>query len=109
MVFKGAKREVDSLNKEYKNCVIASSVNAWMDTRLTKVLINGVLGSFSFRRCHLIWDSYDCHTEGSVKLSLHSKNIDIIIIPSGCKKFIKAPDVCWNKPFKVLATEMYGQ
>lgn len=109
IVFKGAKREVDSLNKEFKNCIIASSANAWMNTELTNVWVNQVLGSFSFRRRHLIWDSYDCHTEGSVKASLHAKKIDTTIVPGGCTKYIQAPDVCWNKPFKAIATEMYDQ
>ena len=36
IVFKGAKREVEQLQKEYKNkCFIATSTNGWMDTDLT--------------------------------------------------------------------------
>ena len=27
-------------------------------------------------------------------------NVDSIIIPGGCTKYIQAPDVCWNKSFK---------
>ena len=108
IVFKGAKRETDAMDKEYKNCVIASSANAWMDTNLINVWVDKVLGSFSFRRRHLILDSYECHTEGSVKAPLHYKKIDTTIVPVGTK-YIQAPDVCWNKPFKVLATEMYDQ
>ena len=103
IVFKGA------MNKEFNNCVIASSANAWMDTNLTNVWVDKVLGAFSFRRRHLIWDSYECHTEGSVQASLHTKKIDTTIIPGGCTKYIQAPDVCWNKPFKANATEMYDQ
>ena len=35
ILFKGAKRESDALNKELKNrCVIASSVSGWLDTKL---------------------------------------------------------------------------
>ena len=66
-MFKGGKQEADSLNKKHKSCVIASSVNTWVNTRLTEVLVNGILESFPFRRCYIIWDLYDCHTEGSVK------------------------------------------
>ena len=32
-----------------------------------------------------------------------------MIIPGGCTKYIQAPDVCWNKPFKVRMTELYDQ
>ena len=43
------------------------------------------------------------------KSSLHAKKIDVSIVPRGCTKYIQTPDVSWNKPFKVLATEKYGQ
>ena len=33
-------------------------------------------------------------------------NIDNVIIPGGCIKYIQASDVCWNKPFKVRMTEL---
>ena len=36
VVFKGAKRKVEQLQKEYKNkCFMATSTNGWMDTDLT--------------------------------------------------------------------------
>ena len=36
IVFKGAKREVETMNKEYRNkCVVATSANGWMNTDLT--------------------------------------------------------------------------
>ena len=45
IVFKGAKREVEQLQKEYKNkCFIATSTNGWMDTDLTLSWVNTVLG-----------------------------------------------------------------
>ncbi len=28
-------------------------------------------------------------------------------MPGGCTKFVQAPDVCWNKPFKAKITEYY--
>ena len=36
-------------------------------------------------------------------------NVDSVIISGGCKKYIQAPDVCWNKPFKARMTELYNQ
>ena len=40
----------------------------------------------------------------SVKKDLKEMNVDSVIIPGGCTKYIQAPDVCWNKPFKVRMT-----
>ena len=109
IVFKGAKREVAALDKEFKGCHIASSPNAWMNTELTHEWINKVLGTFSFTQRYLVWDSYECHIEDSVKSSLKAKKIDVSIIPGGCTKYIQAPDMSWNKPFKAYATEMYDK
>ena len=36
-------------------------------------------------------------------------NVDSVIISGGCTKYIQAPDVCWNKPFKARMTELYDQ
>ena len=108
VVIKGAKREVAALNQEFKGrAVVATSANAWMDSELTIVWINSVLGSFSFNRRLLAWDSYECHIEDTVTEALTSKKIDHIIVPGGCTKYIQAPDVSWNKPFKSSCTEKY--
>ena len=54
----GAKREVAALNEEFKGrAVVATSANVCMDCELTIVWINSVLGSFSFNRRLLAWDS----------------------------------------------------
>ena len=31
-----------------------------------------------------------------VQASLKAKNIDIVLIPGGCTKYIQAPDVTWE-------------
>ena len=36
-------------------------------------------------------------------------NVNSVTIPGGCTKYIQAPDVCWNKPFKARMTELYDQ
>ena len=54
VVFKGAKREVSALSQEFKHkAVVATSDNAWMNTKLTQVWINSVLGAFSLNRGQL--------------------------------------------------------
>lgn len=102
IVFKQAKRQ------EFKSqAYIAGSVNAWMTTELTNEWVNHILGLFAFGRHQLAWDSYECHMEDSVVQSLHSKKINVVIVPGGCTRYIQAPDVLWNKPFKAACTEEY--
>ena len=109
IVFKGAKREVAALHQEFKSqAYIASSSNPWMNTELTDQWVNYVLGSFPFNRLILAWDSYECHIEDSVIKSLNAKKVNTVIVPGGCTKYIQAPDVLWNKPFKEACTEKYA-
>ena len=42
-----------------------------------------------------------------VQKSLKNKNI--VFVPGGCTKYIQAPDVSWNKPFKAYCTERYDE
>ena len=108
IVFKGAKRKVAALHREFKSqAYIARSSNAWMNTELTNQWVNYVMGSFTLTRRILTWDSYECHIGDSVIKSLNAKKVDIVIVPGGggCTKYIQAPDVLWNKPFKEACTE----
>ena len=110
IVFKGAKREVNEMAKEFKSkCIIASSSNGWMNNDLTHNYIDAVLGAFSFRRRLFAWDTYECHLAPSVVQSLHSKHIDVAVVPGGCTKYIQAPDVSWNKPFKASCAAQYDE
>ena len=46
----------------------------------------------------------------SVRKDLKEMNVDhSVIIPAGCTKYVQAPDVCWNKPFKARMTELNDQ
>ena len=36
-------------------------------------------------------------------------NVESVIVPGGCTKYIQASDVCLNKPFKARVTELYDQ
>ena len=108
IVFKDAKKAVQALQKEYKSkCVVASSANGWMDTDLTLTWVREVLGSLSFRKRLLVWDTYKCHLMPVVQASLRAKKIDTGMVPGGCTPHIQAPDVSWNKPFKALCAEKY--
>ena len=109
IVFGGAKRECKALNDEFKNCIVKSSSNAWMNKDLTIQWVEEVLGKFSFQRRLLAWDSFDCHMTANVRSALKKTNTDSVIVPGGCTKYIQAPDVSWNKPFKSIITERYDE
>ena len=95
---------------EFKTkCVVASSMNGCMNEELTVSLVKGVLGNFSFTRRMTAWDSFRCHVLGSVKQELYRGKIDPVIVPRRLKKYIQAPDVSWNKPFKAIVTEKYDE
>ena len=42
-----------------------------------------------------------------VKEALRQAGINIALVPGGCTKYIQAPDVSWNKPFKDLCQIAY--
>ena len=110
VVFRAAKRESKSLDEEFKSrCLGKSSGNAWMNEELTTIWIKRVLGTFSFNRRLLAWDSYECHMTDSVRKDLKKMNVDNVIIPGGCTKYIQPPNVCWNKSFKARMTELHDQ
>jgi len=35
--------------------------------------------------------------------------VDAVVVPGGCTKYIQAPDVSWNKPFKAAVIEKYDE
>ena len=43
----------------------------------------------------------------SVKEVVKTSNSDLVIVPGGCTKYIQAPDICWNKPFKEFIGTKY--
>ena len=45
----------------------------------------------------------------SVRKDLKEMNVDSLIIPGGCTKYIQVPGVCWNKPFKARMIVLYDQ
>ena len=48
----------------------------WMDKDLTLLWCNEVIGSFSFHRRLLAWDTYECHLMDVVKECLTKKRVD---------------------------------
>ena len=78
-----------------------------MNEKLTTRYVETVLGKLSFACRLLAWDSFECHIMDSIKKFLKINKMDSVIISGGCTKYLQAPDVSWNKPFKTLLTELY--
>ena len=55
----------------------------------------------------LAWDAFRCHITDSTREELRLSKVDPVIIPGGYTKYIQAPDVSWNKAFKLYITEKY--
>ena len=106
VVFKKGIREVTK-SQETPGIVVRSSVNGWMSDDLTKEWLESVYKKFSFTPRMLVWDSYKCHTSESTKSVISAYNTTMAVIPGGRTKYIQAPDVSWNKPFKAHITQLY--
>ena len=75
-MFKNAIRETKPLNNEFKaRCVIITSSFVWMNNDLTTQCTKKVLGTFSFGRRFLMWDSFECHMDSKVAALLLSSQI----------------------------------
>ena len=110
IVFKGAVKESKLLDAEFKACCrVTSSSNAWMNEELTELWVDNILGSFSFRRRLLSWDTFSCHFTDKIKTKLSKNKVDVALVPGGCTKYIQPPDISWNKPFKQFVTEQYDR
>lgn len=106
IVFKKAVREVKALQAT-KRVVIASSVNGWMNDSLTTDWLDKVYTKLSFKKRLLVWDSYRCHISQNNKSHFRKLNSVMAVVPGGLTKYIQAPDVSWNKPFKQHLTQRY--
>ena len=100
VVFKGGVREVKAMQSS-GGVVVASSKNGWINDNVTADWLHKVVGKFNFGPRLLVWDSYRCHISQATKRELkRGYNITTAVIPGGCTKYIQAPDVVWNQPFK---------
>lgn len=108
IVFKQAIREVKALSTT-KQAIVVSSRNGWMNDELTKDWLDRIYGKFAFAKRALVWDSYRCHISEATKTHFAKFNSKMLVIPGGCTKYIQAPDVSWNKPFKAHLAVSYDK
>lgn len=110
VVFSGGCRKVKELTdkRQLSGNIVSTSKNGWMNDNLTKDYLRRVLSKLYFKRRILVWDAYRCHLSDATKQELKcGYNITTAVIPGGCTKYLQAPDVCWNKPFKAALHDKY--
>lgn len=110
IVFRGADGGVEAMQQQISSAVINMSVNGWMSDTLTADWLRSVVGKSSATPRLLVWDSYRCHIGAATKAELKcGYNITTATIPGGCTKYVQAPDVMWNQPFKKNLHDAYNQ
>ncbi|XP_044043446.1 uncharacterized protein LOC122871912 [Siniperca chuatsi] len=110
IVFRGAAGEAKAPQQQISSAVISTSVNGWMNDALTADWLQSVVGKFNATPRLLVWDSYRCHIGAATKAELkRGYNITTAEIPGGCTKYVQAPDVMWNQPFKRSLHDAYDQ
>ena len=97
---KGQARDIKELKKR-RDINIGCSDNGWCNDDVIREWINCNFSDISFNKRFLIWDAFRGHISDATKQLLKRKKVDQAIIPSGCTGILQAPDVVWNKPFKV--------
>ena len=91
------------------SCAEVSSSNDWINEALTLLYLKRVIGSFSFQKRLLARDNFQAHMTEPVKKSLNEMRISNALILDGGTKYIQAPDVFYNKPFKTCVMEFYDE
>ncbi|XP_067283792.1 uncharacterized protein [Pseudorasbora parva] len=108
IVFKEGIKEVKSM-QNISGVVVATSENGCMSEDLTADWLQRVVGKLNSAPRLLAWDSYRWHISAATKAELkRGYNITTAVIPGGCTKYIQAPDVVWNQPFKASLHESYS-
>ena len=97
---KGKSKDVQEL-KQRRDIMVGLSSNGWANDEIMEEWLNRNFADISFSKRLLIWDSFKAHISDATKQILKRKRIDSAIIPGGCTGILQAPDVVWNKPFKV--------
>ena len=80
-----------------------------MNELFTSCWCNEVLGSFSFSGWLLEWDSFEAHSTDDVKKLLKLSKTETVVVPSGSTKYIQAPELVWNRPFKGRIQELHDE
>uniref|UniRef100_A0A183BK65 HTH CENPB-type domain-containing protein n=1 Tax=Globodera pallida TaxID=36090 RepID=A0A183BK65_GLOPA len=104
------KRPVPKIVQQYRGkLTINFAGSTWMNDGTTEDYLHKIIGLklFSGKRL-LVWDAFASHKSAGTTKVLKELGVEAAYIPGGCTKFVQAPDVCWNKPFKERIRHYYS-
>ena len=78
-----------------------------MDNSLMEDFLRHVLGPLAFGKRLLVWDSFKYHLSEETKAVLAELKVHNAVVPGGCTKYVQAPDVSCNQPFKAAITRFH--
>uniref|UniRef100_A0A915LSX9 DDE-1 domain-containing protein n=1 Tax=Meloidogyne javanica TaxID=6303 RepID=A0A915LSX9_MELJA len=103
------KRPIVRLVQQFKGkLVINWAGSVWMNDGTTEDYLRKIIGGnvFGSRRM-LVWDTFGSHKSESTAKVMRELKVEPAYVPGGCTKFIQAPDLSWNKPFKEKVRHFY--
>ena len=105
------KRPIADLVKNYGNrASLQFKGTTWMNQELTTNFLHAVIGGTVFRRTRLlVWGSFRPHISKDTKEQLKKLSMLSAVVPGGCTKYVQAPDVSWNAPFKAKLRALYDE
>ena len=71
-----------------------------MNDDLIMDYLQSIIGALTFGQRFLVWNSYKCHINHSVKAQVSQLRFTTAIVSGGRTKYIQAADVVWNAAFK---------
>ena len=80
-----------------------------MNEELVLKFLRQALGMFSLNKHFFALDTFEAHMTEDVRKLLKQMKTDDALIPGGCTKYVQAPGVIWNKPFKGHIRESYNE
>ncbi|EFO89410.1 hypothetical protein CRE_26893 [Caenorhabditis remanei] len=102
------KRPIPVIVEKYgKKLELCWEGRTFFNDATTSNFLQKVLGTSLFGKRLLVWDSYRCHISAETKKKLKQLRLETAVIPGGTTKFIQAPDVFWNSPFKAKIRQQY--
>lgn len=107
IVFKGKGTRLIKQLQGIPGVIVRFSKNGWMNTELTIDYLHSVIGRLAFSKRLLVWDAYKCHICDAIQEECKRMHVDTAVVPGGLTKYIQAPDVVWNGPFKAGMRECY--
>ncbi|KAL3090527.1 hypothetical protein niasHS_005439 [Heterodera schachtii] len=104
------KRPVPQIVNQFAGkLVINFAGSVWMNDETTEDYLHKIIGAKLFvGERLLVWDAFGSHKSERTTKMVKGLGVETVFVPGGCTKFIQAPDVSWNKPFKERIRNFYN-